>query len=115
MAINNQDQSLYKLSQIFQGDKEANQKSERAASLATFGFWGPGQILGQWRSNRSKNITCIQLIGEHFLLQNIRIAMLKEVVRLGPQRYHIVYNRASNFYSKLKMIMVYLALEKMFL
>ena len=41
--------------------------------------------------------------------------MLKEVVGLGPQRYCIVFNRALNFYSKLKMIMVYLPLEKMYL
>ena len=41
--------------------------------------------------------------------------MLKEVVGLGPQQYCIVFNCASNFYSKLNMIMVYLPLEKMVL
>ena len=112
--MNNQDQALYKLSQIFQGDKEAKRKFEHVASLATFGFWGPIQMPGQWRSSLTKNITCIQLIRQHCLLQNIRIAMLKEFVGLGSQQYCIVFNRASNFYSKLKMIMVYLPLEKTF-
>ena len=41
--------------------------------------------------------------------------MLKEVVGVGLQQYYIVFNRTSNFYSKLKMIMVYLPLEKMVL
>ena len=41
--------------------------------------------------------------------------MLKEVVGLGPQRYCIVFNQAPSFYSKLKMILAYLPIDKMFL
>ena len=41
MDTDNQEQALYELSQILQGDKEARREFERAASLATFKFWGP--------------------------------------------------------------------------
>ena len=58
---------------------------------------------------------CIQLFGQHWLLQSLRVAMLKEVVGVGPQRYCIVFNGAPNFFSKLKMILAYLPIEKMFL
>ena len=115
MDTDNQEQALYKLSQTLQGDKEARHKFERAASLATFKFWGLGQMPRMWKSNRSKDMTCIQLIGQHWLLQNLRVAMLKETIGVGLQQYFLVFNRASNFYSKLKMIMIYLPLEKMFL
>ena len=110
-----QEQALYKLSQILQGDNEARRKFERMASLATFKFQGLGRMLGMWKSNQNKDMTCIQLFGQHWLLQNLRIALLKEAARVGPQRYCIVFNRASNFFSKLKMILAYLPLEKMFL
>ena len=41
--------------------------------------------------------------------------MLKEAAGLGPQRYCIIFNSTSNFFSKLKMILAYLPIEKMFL
>ena len=115
MDINNQEQALYKLSQILHRDKETRRKFERAASLATFEFWGPRQMLGMWKSNQSKDMICIQLFGQHWLLQNLRVAMLKEVARVESQQYFIVFNSASNFYSKLKMILAYLPIKKMFL
>ena len=58
---------------------------------------------------------CIQLFGQHWLLQNLRVGMLKEVAGVGPQQYCIVFNNASNFFSKIKMILGYLPIEKMFL
>ena len=57
----------------------------------------------------------IQLFGEYYLLKNIRLAMLKEVVGLGPQRYCVFFHFAPNFYSKLKLIMNYFPHEKIFL
>ena len=57
----------------------------------------------------------IQLFGEYYLLNNIGLAMLKEVVGLGPQRYCLLFNSAPNFYSKLNSIMYFLPQEKMFL
>ena len=71
--------------------------------------------MGPWKSSPNDDITCIQLFGEGYLLDNLRVAMLKEVVGLGPQRYCVVFNRAPHFYSKLKLIMAYLPHEKMFL
>ena len=44
MVTNNQEQALYKLSQILHSNKETRRKFERAANLATFEFWGPGQM-----------------------------------------------------------------------
>ena len=41
--------------------------------------------------------------------------MLREVAGIGPQRYCIVFNQAPSFYSKLKMILAYLPIDKMFL
>lgn len=115
MATDNQDQALYEMSQIMQGDKESRHNFERAVSLATFGFWGLGQIHGPWKISPDRDMTCIQLFGQHYLLQNIRVAMLKEVVGLEPQRYCVVFNRTPTFYSRLKLIMNYLPQDKMFL
>ena len=75
MDTNNQEQALYKLSQILHKDEETRRKFERAASLVTFGFWKPGQISRMWKSNQSKDMICIQLFGQHWLLQNLRVAM----------------------------------------
>ena len=41
--------------------------------------------------------------------------MLKEAAGVGPQRYCIALNSASNFFSKLKIILAYLPIEKIFL
>ena len=85
MDTDNQTQALYKLSQILHRvNKETRRKFERAASLVNFGFWRPGQMPKIWKSNQNKDMICIQLFGQHWLLQNLRIAMLKEVVGIGP-------------------------------
>ena len=108
MDIDNQEQALYKLSQILHRDKETRRKFERVASLVTFGFWEPGQMTKMWKSNQNKDMICIQLFGQHWLLQNLRVTILKEVARIGPQKYCIVFNGAPNFFSKLKLILAYL-------
>ena len=59
----NQEQALYELSQILQVDNEARCKFERTASLATFKFWGLGQMPRMWKSNHNKDMTCDQLFG----------------------------------------------------
>ena len=46
MDNDNQEQALYELSQILHRDEETRHKFERAASLATFGFWELGQMSG---------------------------------------------------------------------
>ena len=102
------------MSQILQGEWEARIVFEAHASMVTFGFWGGG-LRGPWRSSPSGDMTSIQLFGEYYLLNNIRVDMLKEVVGLGPQRYCICFNSALNFYGKLKLIMSSLPQEKLFL
>ena len=115
MAIDNQEQALYKLSHILRRDNEIRCNFECAACMVTFGFWEIGPNLTMWRRNGSQDMTCIQLYGQHWLLQNLRVAMLREVAGIGPQRYCIVFNQAPSFYSKLKMILAYLPIDKMFL
>ena len=56
MDNDNQEQALYKLSQILHRDKETQRTFERAASLATFEFWGPRQMPRMWKSNQSKDM-----------------------------------------------------------
>ena len=84
------------------------------ADLATFqhGFMA---YVGSWKTNQSKTLTCIYLFGEWYLYHNLRVAMLKEVVGMGPERYCVVFNRSPSFYSKLKLILNLLPQEKMFI
>lgn len=114
MAISNQDQALYEMSQILQGDREARLDFEFSATMLTFGIWGP-RLPTFWQYSPRSEMLCIQVFGEENLLKNLKLAMLKEVVGLGPQRYCIFFNRAPHFYSKLKLIMSSLPQEKMFL
>ena len=114
MASPNQEQALYEMSQILQGDKEAREDFEYRACMATFGFWGPGSI-GTWKSNLAKDMMCIEIYGERYFFNNLKVAMLQEAVGIGPQRYCVVFNQAPHFYSKLKLVMSCLPNEKMFL
>ena len=98
MSINNEEQALYELSQILRRDDEIRRNFEGATSLATFGFWGLGQMPRMWKSNQTKDMICIQLFGQHWFLQNLRVAMLKEAAGVGPQQYCIVFNSASNIF-----------------
>ena len=49
------------------------------------------------------------------LLQNLRVAMLKEAAGIGPRRYCVAYHCAPYFYNRLQLLMIYLPFEKMFL
>ena len=69
-----------------------------------------------WAISPSRDMLAIRLgWGPDDLIDNLRIAMLMEAVRFGPQRYCIVFNSALDFYSKLKLILYSLPQEKMFL
>ena len=114
MATPNESQALYEMSQILREDEWAGLSFEAHACMITFGYWGRGE--GRiWRPNPSGDMVDVQLLGHVSLLNNLRVAMLKEAVGMGPQRYCIFFNRAPEFYSKLKLIMTYLPKEKMFL
>ena len=115
MATANQDQAQYEMSQIFLGDRVARNRFERATRLATFGVLNRAQSIAPWKVSPDQSMVCIQTYGTHYLLQNIRCAMINEAVGIGPERYCVAFNRAPNFYSKLKLIMNSLPPEKMFM
>ena len=114
MATSSQDQATYEISQILNGDEEARKRFERQAGLATFGFWGP-DFLGPWKISPSRDLTCVQLYGQFMFLQILKVVMLKEAIGLGPQKYCVALYRAPYFYSRLKLLLIYLPFEKMFL
>ena len=53
-------------------------------------FNHPPEISGIWRTNCTK-ITCVALWGTTLLLNNLKVAMIKEALGLGPQKYYIVH------------------------
>ncbi len=115
MADPNQDQALYEMSQILSGDFGARLRFEQHVRASHFGPRRGGAFVGPWRTNPRGDITCVDLVGSPYLLGSFRIAMLKEIIGIGPQRYCIYFNPGADFYRKLKLIMTYLPQEKMFL
>ena len=82
--------------------------------MGMFGVWD----CRNWRYlqlSLSRDMLAIQIWDCCSFLGNLRIAMLMEVVGVGPQRYCIVYDSSLDFYSKLKLILYSLPQEKMFL
>ncbi len=114
MVNPNQSQALYEMSQILSGDRDSRSRFERHARDVHIGNLRGG-LIGPWRTNPSNDITCIEFMGTPFLLGSLRIAMLKEIIGIGPQRYCIYFSPGPDFYQKLKLIMTYLPREKMFL
>ena len=55
MAIDNQEQALYKLSHILRRDNEIRCNFECAACMVTFGFWDPGPNSTMWKRNGSQD------------------------------------------------------------
>ena len=102
------------MSQILSGDKDSRAKFKRHARDVHFGNLRGG-LIGPWRTNPSNDITCIEFMETPYLLGSLRIAMLKEIIGIGPQRYCIYATPGPDFYRKLKLIMTYLPSEKMFL
>ena len=83
MANPNQVQAIHEAGQFLQANEEARENFEHQAHLATFQN-GIMAYVGLWKSNPTNDLTCIQLFGEWHLYNNLRVAMLKEVVGLGP-------------------------------
>ena len=115
MANTNQDQALYEMSQMLEGDYVARLRFEQHIRASNFGNRRGGAFVGPWRTNPRGDITCIDLLWSPYLLGSLRIAMLKEIIGIGPQRYYVYYHPGVDFYRKLKLIMTYLPHEKMFL
>ena len=68
-----------------------------------------------WQLSPSQDMLAILFWGPPSLIDNIRIAMLMEAVRLGPQHYCIYFDDTLEFYSMFKLILYSLPQEKMFL
>ena len=69
-----------------------------------------------WLINYSKSMTCVQLCTHPSdIADNLKVAILKEAVGLGPSQYCIVHHPGRKFPKRLKTIMFFLPLEKMFL
>ena len=114
MANPNQSQASYEMSQILSGDRDSRSRFESHARDTHFGNLRGG-LIGPWRSNPSNSMTCIELFSIPYLLGSFRLAMIKEIIGIGPQRYCIYVTPEPDFYRKLKLIMTYLPREKMFL
>ena len=69
-----------------------------------------------WLINYSKSMTCVQLCTHPSnIADNLKVSLLKEAVGLGPSQYFIVHHPRRKFPKRLKTIMFFLPLEKMFL
>ena len=60
-------------------------------------------------------MTCIEFMTASGQIENLRIAMFKEGIGIGPERYCVYVAPGGNFERKLQLIMTYLPAEKMFL
>ena len=63
-------------------------------------------------SNRS-GVTFVTIWGEEHLRNNLRLALIKEMMGLGPMKYCIVNNMMPNFESKVLLLIRYLPHKKM--
>ena len=70
---------------------------------------------GTWKTSPSGDMVCIRMTDLPHLLDNIRFALFKETMGLGPVRYCIVYQRTRAFYSHLGMVTTFLPRHKMFM
>ena len=60
-----------------------------------------------------QNVTRVTIWGHTHLLNNIRLAMIRETLGLGPKYYCIIHSTSPNFASKVLLLMNYLPEEKM--
>lgn len=58
-------------------------------------------------------VTFVTMWDEEHLYNNLRLAMIKEIMGLGPMKYCIVNNAMSNFESKLILLIHFLPQKKM--
>ena len=85
MEDSNQIQALYKAGQFLRSNKDARKNFEHSLHLVVL----LDELLiedGLWKTNSSKTMICIQTYGYCYLLCNIKIAMIKEGLGIGPKR-----------------------------
>ena len=68
-----------------------------------------------WATSPSGDMVCIRLTTQARLTNNIRLALFKEAVGLGPKRYCVVYSRSPAFYAQFGLLIGLLPRHKMFL
>ena len=68
-----------------------------------------------WQLSPSRDMLAIHLWGRDDLIDNLRIAMLMEVVGIEPQRYCIYYDDSPEFYNLLQLVLYALPQERIFL
>ena len=118
MAYPGQPQDLYEMLQILIEDQEARRSFEDHLRESQ---WGVGSIRsnrmysGPWRTSSAGDITCVDLAWSPYLLGSLRIAMLKEVIGIAPQRYCVYVHSDDQFYRRLQLLMTCLPEEKIFL
>ena len=116
MGESNREQALHEMSQVLSERGSVRANLERHLTVTHFGHLPRGGFfVGPWRTSPSGDITCIELMGLPFLLGNLKIAMFKEAMGIGPSRYCIYFSHGADFFQKLRLIMIYLPQEKMFL
>ena len=65
--------------------------------------------------NPANDMLNVQLFGHRSIVDNLSVSILKEFVGIALERYCIFFHRGPKFYSKLKLLMISIPQEKMFL
>ena len=63
--------------------------------------------------NTLYGVTFVTMWDEEHLLSNICLAIILEIMGIGPSKYCIINNTIPNFETKVLLLMNYLPLEKM--
>lgn len=83
--------------------------SERRVALNDF------DAPGMWEVNTSQNMVCIRFLDNPRFIDNTRFAFLKESLRVGPERYCLVYEQNPLYLSQIAIVMTFLPRHKMFM
>ena len=94
MASTSQEQALYEVSQILQGDDEARHRFEQHVLRSVVRI----DISDTWRYNTSGDKVCINFSAHFQFARRLEYAMLREIVGLGQLRYCIVYRGRFSLY-----------------
>ena len=97
MATSNQEQALQEVGRYLQLNKETHICFTRRAQVNSFRDKIALQVQ-PWLINYSKSMTCVQLCTHPSdIADNLKVAILKEAVGLGPSQYCIVYHPGCKF------------------
>ena len=115
MATSNQEQNLQETGRYLQLNRETRIWFLGQAKVNSFQDKITLQVK-PWLINYSKSMTCVQLCTHPSdIAKNLKFAILKEAIGLGPSQYCIIHHPGRKFSKWLKTIMFFLPPEKMFL